>query len=89
MALEGWDHIPRGYGAEFVLKDAPRWLRLWFHTPFIDRYAYPKAVARGYGFLIPHQHYDDAEREVPMAGWRVRPSGYVPPGSEYELRSAD
>ncbi len=89
MTLEGWDHIPRGYGAEFVLDDAPWWLRLWSHIPFIDRYAHPKVVARGYGFLIPHEHYDDAAREVPAPGWRIRPPGYISPGSEYGLRSAD
>lgn len=89
MTLEGWDHIPRGYGAEFVLDGAPWWLRLWFHTPFIDRYAHPKLVARGYGFLTPHQGYDDAAREVPASGWRIRPDGYIPPGSPYGLRSRD
>lgn len=89
MTLEGWDHIPRGFGAEFVLDDAPWWLRLWFHTPFIDRYAHPKVVARGHGFLVAHEHYDDAAREVPGPGWRIRPPGFIPPGSEYGLRSAD
>ena len=62
MTLEGWDHIPRGYGAEFVLDDAPWWLRLWFHTPFVDRYAHPAVVSRGYGFLTAHPHDDDAAR---------------------------
>ena len=89
MTLEGWDHIPRGYGAEFVLDDAPWWLRLWFHTPFIDRYAHPKVVARGYGFLNAHRDYDGAAREVPASGWRKRQPGHMPPGSEYGLRSAD
>lgn len=89
MTLEGWDHIPRGYGAEFVLDDAPWWLRLWFHTPFIDRYAHPKVVARGHGFLIPHPNWPEAEFEVPGPGWRVRPADYLPPGAEYGLRSAD
>ena len=86
MTLEGWDHIPRGYRADFVLDDAPGWLRLWFHIPFIDRYAYPKVVARGHGFLTPHPNYDQVESEVPAPGWRFHPSGYIQPGSEVEIR---
>jgi hypothetical protein len=89
MTLEGWDHIPRGYGAEFVLDDAPWWLRFWFHTPFIDCYAHPKVVARGHAFLIPHPNWPESEREVPGPGWRVRPPDYLPPGAEYGLRAAD
>ena len=72
-----------------MLDDAPWWLRLWFHTPFIDRYAYPQVVARGYGFLTQHQQYVDNAREVPAPGWRMRPPGYIPPGLEYGLRSTD
>ena len=86
VTLEGWDHVPRGYGADFVLDDAPWWLRLWFRIPFIDRYAYPKVVARGHGFLTPHPYCDEAELEAPGPGWRVRSPGYMPPGSESELR---
>lgn len=89
MKLEGWKHIPRGYGAEFELDGAPWWLRLWFHTPFIDRYAHPKVVARGYDFLSPHPHYDEAQCEVPAPGWQVRPAGYVSPGSVYGLRAEE
>lgn len=65
---------------------APWWRRLWFHTPFTDRYAHPKVVARGYAFLIPHPHFDAADREVPGPGWGVRPHDYVPPGAEYGLQ---
>ncbi len=36
VSLEGWDNIPRGYGAKFDLRGAPWWLRVWFKTPFID-----------------------------------------------------
>lgn len=89
MTLEGWDHIPHGYGAQFVLDGAPWWLRLWFNTPFIDRYAHPRAVERGYGFLIPSPAYDEAAREVPGPGWRVRSPDYRDPGSDYGLRPTD
>jgi len=81
MALEGWNHIPRGYGAEFDVHDAPRWLRVWARTAFVDRYAYPRLVARGFAFLTPHPDSTDADREAPRPGWRFRPEGYQAPGS--------
>jgi hypothetical protein len=86
MRLEGWNHIPRGYGADFDLRGAPWWLRLWFHTPFIDRYAHPTAVARGHGYLIPHPEWPPEAMEVPGPGWRIRPADYEPPGSMSWLR---
>jgi hypothetical protein len=89
MTLEGWHHIPRGYGADFDLDGAPWWLRLWFHTPFIDRYAYPRLIGRGYGYLTPSPGWPEEQREVPGPGWRVRPRDYLPPGAEYGLRAAD
>jgi hypothetical protein len=30
--LEGWNSIPESYGAEFELRGASWWLRIWFHT---------------------------------------------------------
>jgi hypothetical protein len=89
MPLEGWDHIPRGYGAEFYMGDAPWWLRFWVKTPFIDRYSYPQVVARGHALLIPHRDHTRDAVEVPGPGWRVRPVGYEPPGSTYGLRARD
>lgn len=89
MALEGWNHIPRGYGAQFDLQAAPWWLRFWFTTPFVDRYAYPRLVARGYAFLSPHPHFPVDDMEVPGPGWRFRPAGYETPGSTCRLRAAE
>ncbi|MGI8723425.1 MAG: hypothetical protein ACR2JG_14530 [Geodermatophilaceae bacterium] len=54
MTLEGWSHVPEGYGAAFAVGKASWWLRIWFRTPFFDRYAYPMLVARGLGVLRPH-----------------------------------
>jgi hypothetical protein len=71
MRLEGWNHIPLGYSARFELDAAPRWLRVWFHTPFVDRFAYPLAVRRGFGVLHPHPGWPADEREDVPAGWRV------------------
>ena len=88
MRLEGWNHIPEGYGAVFLLAAAPWWLRLWFNTPFIDRYAHPRVVARGYGFLSPHPRFA-GRRETPGAGRRILPPDYVLPGSQAELRPTD
>jgi hypothetical protein len=35
------------------LGSAPGWLRIWFRTPFLDRFAYPVAVRRGLDVLGP------------------------------------
>ncbi|WP_147332040.1 hypothetical protein [Geodermatophilus marinus] len=89
MALEGWDHIPLGYGADVDVAAAPWWLRLWFHTPFIDRYAYPRLVQRGLGYLTPSPDCPTEEREPVGGGWRLREPGYVRPGSVVPLKPLD
>ncbi len=35
----GWDWLPEN-GALPNLRALPRWVRIWFRTPFIDRYAH-------------------------------------------------
>ena len=58
VKLEGWNHIPTG-GATFESQSAPWWLRTWFNTPLIDRFAYhPLLVRRGFGWLtgLPNVH---------------------------------
>lgn len=81
MRLEGWNHIPRGYGATFNTVDAPAWLRVWFRTPFIDRFAYPVMVKRGFGWLTASPDWPTAAREPVAAGWQIRPEP-DPPATE-------
>src|SRR5204862_5863828 len=85
VELEGWNSIPVGYGAEFDLHGAPWWLRVWSHTPFVDRFAYPAVVRRGFGWLSPQPGLTVAELGRVPAGWRIRPNGYQSPGSTAEL----
>lgn len=85
MILAGWKDIPDGYGAEFDLDQAPLWLRVWFRTPFVDRFAYPVAVRQGYGWLTPHPGGEPGP--IGDTGWRLRPDDYVRPGSVADLRS--
>jgi len=68
LFLEGWDSVPLGYTASFRLSDAPLWLRIWFRLPLIDRFAYPVAVRRGFGYLEP------------VPGWPRERFGSVAPG---------
>lgn len=82
MELEGWNSIPDGYGASFDLEAAPLWLRLWFGTPFIDRFAYPVMVRRGHGYLTPMPgHRLGAVRK----DWKISPVGSDPPEAEQVL----
>jgi hypothetical protein len=86
VRLAGWNDIPRGYGAEFDLAQAPLWLRAWFKTPLLDRFAYPVAVRRGYGWLTKQPTLDAAP--IGDDGWQVRPDDYVNRGSAAFLRPA-
>lgn len=86
MRLEGWNHIPRGYGADFDVAAAPWWLRLWSATPFVDRFAHPRLVQRGLGYLTPFPGWPEEEREAVSDGWRLREPGHLPPGAVTILR---
>lgn len=81
VKLEGWNHIPAGYGATFESQSAPWWLRAWFKTPLIDRFAYPLLVRRGFGWLTAFPTSTDQHPEPVTPGWRIRPADYLPPGS--------
>ena len=73
MRLVGWNDLPLNHGATF---DAPRWLRVWMRLPFLDRFGYPVAVRRGYGWLRPSPGYvaDPADIAAARAdGWRFWP----------------
>lgn len=87
MDLESWNRIPDGYGADFDLQGAPWWLRVWFHTPFVDRFAYPIAVRRGYGWLSQHPGLTTGRLASVPRGWRIRPDNYQPPGASAPLWS--
>lgn len=70
----GWSEIPEGYGATFEVSRAPMWLRILHGLPFVDRFAYPLLVARGYGMLRAHPGLlTDALGPV-TGGWRVEPT---------------
>lgn len=71
MRLEGWNRLPRGYGAYFDLAAAPWWLRGLFRSPFIDRFAYPILVSRGYGWLTAQPGVDGDEAAATARGWRI------------------
>jgi len=74
MKLDGWNYIPRGYGMQWDLSDAPLWLRAWFRFPFLDRFAYPVVVHRGFAWLSPHHASDEGDREQVPPGWRIAPA---------------
>ena len=75
MRLQGWNEIPDGYGAWFDLNRAPLWLRLWFRTPFLDRFAYPVVVRRGFGHLTAHPGWSPDQLGEIGPGWRTDPDG--------------
>jgi hypothetical protein len=86
MRLEGWNHVPHGYGATFDIGGAPWWLRAWFRTPFVDRFAYPVLVDRGLGWLTVHPG-PPTELQAPVPkGWLIRGGPDDPIASTVYLR---
>ena len=86
MRLEGWNTIPDGYGARFETSRTPLWLRLWFRTPVLDKFAYPVVIRRGFGYLTPNlgQPADTLGEVAP--GWQVSPNNEVLPGVALQNR---
>lgn len=85
VTLEGWNTIPDGFGASFDVAAAPWWLRQWFQTPFVDRFAYPHLVRRGFGWLSPEPGATVDVAEAVRRHWRIRPDDYVSPASRATL----
>lgn len=81
MRLEGWNHIPKGYGATFDVAAAPTWLRLLHRIPVIDRFSFPLLVKQGLGWLSPDGSLPEDELAPVGGGWRMEPRGFVAPGS--------
>jgi hypothetical protein len=48
----GWNWVPPG-GAVPRVDLMPRWVRLWYHTPFIDRFAHTWIWRRGGWEVVP------------------------------------
>lgn len=71
MRLEGWNTIPDGYGPRFEMSRAPLWLRLWFRTPVLDKFAYPVAVRRGFGHLTADSEWPTDMLGDVGPGWRI------------------
>ena len=51
--LPGWDWLPPDHGVRPRLDRVPGWVRAWFHTPFLDRYAYAWMWRHGCLELVP------------------------------------
>lgn len=79
MRLVGWNEIPDGYGTWFDISRAPLWLRLWFRTPILDKFARPVAVRRGFGYLTPEPGLAAEQLGDVGPGWQIAPSEPVNP----------
>jgi hypothetical protein len=71
VKLDGWNYIPRGYGLQWDLSGSPRWLRVWFRFPVLDRFAYTVVIRRGFASVTPHRGWTDEDREQVPPGWRI------------------
>jgi hypothetical protein len=61
----GWDWLPPGGGV--TRPDlVPAWVRVWYHTPFVDRYAHAWMWSRGGFEVIPPFHPPVRSTDKPM-----------------------
>jgi hypothetical protein len=81
----GWEWLPE-YGACANLRAVPRWVRAWYRTPFIDRYAYEWMWWHGgWSVLVP----SDNPPVPPDSGVREprRPHPQAPSGANAARRT--
>ena len=81
----GWEWLPE-HGASPNLRAMPRWVRVWYRIPFIDRYAYEWMWWRGgWAVLVPGE-----QPPPPDIGVREprRPLPVVQTGAASELIEA-
>ena len=71
MRIDGWNNLPGGYGLHWDLERAPTWLRIWFATPVLDRFAFPVLIRRHVAWLVPPPGWNDEERDRVPPGWLV------------------
>lgn len=45
--LPAWNWIPAGHGLSPRLDRVPRWVKLWYRAPFVDRYCYARMWHHG------------------------------------------
>ena len=89
VKLNGWNVMPRGYSLRFDVDAAPFWLRAFFRTPFLDRFAHPLMVRRGHAYLTPFPTSDGPRDPFPEGGWRLENPGYVDPASVTQLQERE
>lgn len=87
MRLAGWNDIPEGYQPWFEIDRAPLWLRWWFRTPVVEKFAYPVAVRRGFGNLTAQPELLPEQLGEVGSDWRVAPDGTPAPSVVTPYRS--
>jgi len=53
-ARPAWNWVPPDHGLTARLDRVPPWVRVWFRTPFVDRFAYTWMWDHGGWDIVPH-----------------------------------
>ena len=53
MEIRGWDDCPDNFQTDFNFDKGPKWLLALAHTPFLEKYAYPRAIDLGLAEVWP------------------------------------
>ena len=71
MSIVGWNDASLNSVTEIDFKNSPFWIRILALTPFIEKYAYPIAVRRGFGTIwFPKDSEVDVSPFL-IQGWQV------------------
>jgi hypothetical protein len=74
MKMRGWKDLPANYQYEFNFHRGPKWLLALAHTPYFDRYAYPKAIELGLAEAWPIQDGIVIDPSFDRKGWVIHNS---------------
>jgi hypothetical protein len=71
MKLKGWNEVPDGPNLEISFDLGPKWLEILALTPWLERIAYPIAVAKGIVYLrVPEN--SNFEFDSRLNGWELK-----------------
>jgi hypothetical protein len=74
MKIRGWEDCPVDFQADFNFHKGPKWLLALSHTPYFERYAYPKAISFGLAEAWPNEKGVVLDPTFDSDGWLIHES---------------
>ena len=71
MEIRGWDDCPKNFQTDFNFDKGPKWLFALAHTPYLEKYAYPKAIDLGLAEVWPDVKGALPDSSFNSKGWII------------------